>query len=342
MSDMEREVREMLQSKSNRAPTMEEPPRPVLRRARARKATNSIGLAAIVAVLATGAFVGVRSLGTTTTIVPDVPAGGVPWKAIPADPPGTQICTAADLEFSVDAGADSALRFRPKRSDISCSLTSLDVVMMDANGKQLNAFVRKAPTFAGLVVENSRALTLARFAWMNGCAPTTGPIRFLADIGRQGGYELSALATNAGESPCTGSRSNTGLTINAVGSISLFEGAPMSELEAEISGTPKLIRRGEVIRYVVTLTNPTDRPIALDPCPRTGQTFTAGVQTRDVSVNRLNCAAAPEVIPPRHSLPFQMEVKIPADAAGEVILRWAMNDRDTPQVTIALATLNVR
>jgi hypothetical protein len=318
--NIEQEVREMLSSKVRQAPGLEEPPQPVLRRARVRRVRNEIGIAAAMVVIAIGSFSVVRTLGTAE-IQPDAP-GVVPWKSLPANEGANVPCRASDLVFSADAGPGSSLQFRPKSSDVYCNVGDFHLDLLAASGQPLKAFVRKANTFSSPYVQNTRQLTLALFEWQNGCAPTTDPIRFVVTLGGDRG-RMEATATNAGDISCTGSRTNTGLTLNATGSRSLFEGgAPMSELRARLSAVPKQdVRAGTLLRFVVTLTNPTDKPIALDPCPAINIQIEPNILGAS---SALNCQDAPEVITAGKSVSFAMEAQLPGNVYERAHIEWSL------------------
>jgi hypothetical protein len=331
---MEREVREMLQAKSNRAPSMEEPSQPVLRRARTRKATNSIGLAAIVAIFAVGSIAGVRSLTATQKIAPDTPRGPVPWAPIPEPQPGAELpCLARDLTLAADAGTGSSLVFAGKSPDIRCTIVpTFGLRLLDAKGNALDVRVDFASTFSGVIVVGT-ARRAALFDWANGCAPTTGPIRFSVTFPENFGT-LSAVASNGGELTCTGSRSPTTLTFVAGGSTQISDAfASQSLLESSLSGVPRSALAGETLRYFVVLHNPTRKPINLDPCPSFTASVTVGVAgPRTGGRWLLNCGEAPPTIRPGATLRFAMEFVLPTDT-GPAELSWELPELSVPAVT---------
>jgi hypothetical protein len=327
---MEREVREMLKSKSSRAPVMEEPPKPVLRRARARKATNSIGLAVVVAILAVGSLVSVRSLVSTEPIEP-LTRLPVPWVSIPPSPTGGGIepCRASDLVFSVAGGPSAEMAFTPRSDLIRCVIDrKLTIELFNDADKKLSVPVGVADRFEDLVVYNREVLRLALFSWTNGCAPTTGPIRFRVTLPNGGGMlEATATRTDSGELGCTGSRSNTTLTIQSGGSASsgYVRHDALDMLTVRLSQMPRSVRAGTELRYVVLLTNATGAAVPLDPCPDYDQTLTVLNNSTSTSVvNKLNCAAAPNSIPARSRLTLEMRFAVPADSnAAPAELSWA-------------------
>jgi len=89
---------------------------------------------------------------------------------------------------------------------------------------------------------------------------------------------------------------------------------------------PATAVRGQALRYVVTLTNHGDAPVALAPCPSYAQSL--HVEGRSVEGRyRLNCAGAGERIAPHASVSFDMRAAVPADLAGaNVKLSWTLQD----------------
>ena len=78
-------------------------------------------------------------------------------------------------------------------------------------------------------------------------------------------------------------------------------------------------KAGEVLHYVVVLSNPTDEEIALDPCPGYLQIF--GPLTEGHS---LNCDEAPTV-PAHGRVRFAMQLRLPSGIAGRFTLHWDFN-----------------
>jgi hypothetical protein len=93
-------------------------------------------------------------------------------------------------------------------------------------------------------------------------------------------------------------------------------------LHASITA-PARAKFGSTIEYVVTLTNPTDRPVTLDPCP----VYVEGIWT-SVETHPLNCA--PGSIPAGGSVEFGMRIQVPGqgpnfpDPDGVAHLSWAI------------------
>jgi hypothetical protein len=96
--------------------------------------------------------------------------------------------------------------------------------------------------------------------------------------------------------------------------------SPMHVLQASIQA-PELAPAGRPDEYVVTLANPTDTAIALDPCPNYQQ-FVMSVKTSGGNYG-LNCPTSP--IPAHGSVRFAMVMSIPTDAPiGATQLYWSL------------------
>jgi hypothetical protein len=106
------------------------------------------------------------------------------------------------------------------------------------------------------------------------------------------------------------------MAIPGAGAISLLTGAISAPDEAS---------RGGVLRYTVTLTNPTAQPVSLAACPAYTQSLYADGASAD-STLRLNCGGAGGQIPAKGSVSFDMQVAVPAGlAAGSGKLSWKLD-----------------
>jgi hypothetical protein len=98
----------------------------------------------------------------------------------------------------------------------------------------------------------------------------------------------------------------------------------ISQLTGAISA-PDEASRGGLLRYTVTLTNPTGYPVSLAHCPAYTQSVYADGKAADTT-QRLNCAAAGGQIPANGSVSFDMQAQVPADlAAGNGKLSWKLD-----------------
>jgi hypothetical protein len=106
------------------------------------------------------------------------------------------------------------------------------------------------------------------------------------------------------------------MAMQAAGAISQLTGAISAPDEAG---------RGAVLRYTVTLTNPTASPVSLAACPAYTQSLYADGKSAD-STMRLNCGGAGGQIPAHASVSFDMQVPVPASlAAGSGKLSWKLD-----------------
>jgi Protein of unknown function (DUF4232) len=100
-------------------------------------------------------------------------------------------------------------------------------------------------------------------------------------------------------------------------------------LTATMSG-PASVRPGERVVYYVTLANPTDKPVPLEPCPGyTVELFSQGDATHQAlntnTLYRLNCRPVHE-IPARGQLRFEMVVVVPSflTAGRSMSVAWSV------------------
>ncbi len=109
---------------------------------------------------------------------------------------------------------------------------------------------------------------------------------------------------------------------------------PLSDLQASLE-TPPSVSAGSTLIYVADLSNPTDQPISLDPCP--GYIEAASAPTPVKEIYALNCAPVGAIAATR-TIRFEMRMHIPANTpAGPLTIHWALL---APSVT-GSATVNV-
>jgi len=105
--------------------------------------------------------------------------------------------------------------------------------------------------------------------------------------------------------------------------VAMKVGGAVSQLTGSISA-PDEASRGGLLRYTVTLSNPTASPVSLSACPAYTQSVWADGKSSDTTL-RLNCAAAGGQIPANGSVSFDMQVAVPAElAAGNGKLSWKL------------------
>jgi hypothetical protein len=320
--NIEQEVREMLNAKVQKAPGMNEPPQPVLRRARNRRILNGSGIAVAVVLIAAGSVVGGRSLLADRTIAPDAQGSGrvVPWAPHTYNPPGTNACRASDLSFSIKGGQTPSLSFRTVGSDeLNCVIgQGMRLTVIDPGNPGLTVVVRQAEPKADFIVQGSRLETNWHFGWANGCAPSDH-LRFVMTLPDRGGT-LSTDASDLKGTVCIG-ESRAELTLNGYGTQPYGPIGSMRELTYRFALVPRSFGAGETITYRILLTNDTSRLIPLDPCPAFFQTLTIGDREQQ-EWHTLNCGAAPAGIRPGKSLTFEMQIKPEGTTSGAGSLQW--------------------
>jgi hypothetical protein len=95
---------------------------------------------------------------------------------------------------------------------------------------------------------------------------------------------------------------------------------------------PAQVRRGDVLTYTVTVTNPSDQTLRLDPCPP----YTQRLGDR-ASTYLLNCYSSS--IAPHKSRRFEMKFPVPADSVvGPTTLSWMAVLKDGTVAVADLAT----
>ena len=102
-------------------------------------------------------------------------------------------------------------------------------------------------------------------------------------------------------------------------------GSPLGELTGKLDA-PDEANRGGILRYVVTLSNPTATAIALVACPAYAQSLYADGKAVDTTL-RLNCGSAGAQIAAHSSASFDMQAEVPATLAGDTLkLSWKLQD----------------
>jgi hypothetical protein len=102
-------------------------------------------------------------------------------------------------------------------------------------------------------------------------------------------------------------------------------GGPLSQLTGALNA-PETFERGTSMTYTVTLTNPTEAEIRLEPCPSYTQ-FLVGGGKNVSQTYLLNCT--PVQIPAHGSSSFEMRMVVPADFPGDAAkLSWQLEVLD--------------
>jgi hypothetical protein len=115
----------------------------------------------------------------------------------------------------------------------------------------------------------------------------------------------------------------------------LPDNAPIRSVTAEMHADRESVRQGEVIRFVVTLSNPGPESVTFDSCPAYFMTFgessestgPEGSLASEPQFSLLNCDEA-DPIPPGGSQGFAMEFDLPDsfEMSGDGSIYWRLED----------------
>lgn len=308
--------------------------------ARRRRRRRLLAVATLAVALAAAVPLVLR-FGTPSrpTIATSEPAAPVPWLDLPATPPSptsaagrptAAACAAADLSAAVAGGAGAAgghIGYRVTVRNVGqrrCTLTGPAVVSgtdltsgaaVTLTSGELTFFDRSAderpPT---LDPGESAVLTIIGASGCNGGA-NAHEYRFtkVTVAGRADSLRDVTLTVSC--------RPQVGPWARPVPEP---ETSPSTDTEAYRQlrvriDAPATAAPGTPMRYVVTLTNPTDTRVRLDPCPA----YTEGL-SKVVASYQLNCEV--EAIAAHASVRFAMVLPLPNDRAllpsGEANLSW--------------------
>jgi hypothetical protein len=184
MNDMRDDLREALQRQADRVPPHRDVPRSLAGRARRRIAVNALGVGFAVAVVAVGAFAGLRSLGSNPTAA--VP-GGTNSSASQQSGSAVTACTSARLRavgsFEGAAGSREGGVTLTNFSDVTCTLEGTPTItLLNQNLKPIASGVTFSSSPPGWKVDRTGkpigwpAVTLhpgnsalVRIRWSNWC-----------------------------------------------------------------------------------------------------------------------------------------------------------------------------
>ncbi|MEU8423559.1 hypothetical protein AB0C15_22055 [Micromonospora sp. NPDC048835] len=168
------------------------------------------------------------------------------------------------------------------------------------------------------------------------CAPTVGPLALAIELPHGGGTlrapvtadERPTCPQGEGVNPrARGTLSASGFTEPAV--LSRPASSPLDQLTVAVRG-PTTAAAGSRLTYRVTLGNPTDVALALDPCPAyLVELFSLGDATNDAvnsaQLYRLNCRPLTR-IPAGGNAVFEMVAEVPASmrAGRELTVTWKL------------------
>jgi hypothetical protein len=290
------------------------------------------------------------------TLLPD---GSVPWvdepaglrefdiaPPPPADRGDAQPCTADELTAALpgwteqgDGGEEGARRPTPGLygwvevrlvGDDPCTLqgavsTTLRIADQAAD-VQYNNNVNDEALRRVAVVDATSPAEL-RVDWSPPYCGPAGPQQLLIELPDDAGT-LAAEVHKPATPVCSAPHPEGDRGIRTYLSTGAFDRArtptqldsPLRVLQASLEHVPKSVHPGQVVEYVVRLTNPTDEDVPLSPCPGYYTSrFVLGTGDRTGfnigQVYRLNCRPV-TVVPAQGSVGFQMRAEVPGDAPG--------------------------
>lgn len=309
---------------------------PGFRGPRDRRWWPAVAAAAVVLAVGGGAaLLSARESRPVTTPAADV----VPWADLPPSPyvgpsplprptvdSSVRHCTAADLAASNTQEPGAATGTRINEIDLTNTSTSPCALVGKVEAiTGINSGVRKTiRTTDGSYAEHvpvvlrpgaSGGVSVAYYPRCD-VSPFAGDSVFrglrLTLLG--GTLEVAGNSLDLG---CGADRPAVAVSgIGALATEPVYALDPRAELVASLQ-VPASVRAGDVLRYTVVLTNPTEMDVALEPCPNLLQTFGATVKQGW----SLNCGDAHPVLA-GGSEAFAMELRVPADAAGATRLGW--------------------
>jgi Protein of unknown function (DUF4232) len=316
------------------------------RRRRRQAGVVLLGLALVGAVVVARASAPMPSRpvapSTPTSRAPATPGGLVPWIAAPprpptparpaAVPPATPACTADRLHATAGwEGATGSLAGWVRltsRAGARCSLRGYPAIqLLDRQSRALPTRTGRAGPrqVTGVLLRPGTAATVT-FVWRNWCGPNPGLVGLRVTL--PGGGTL-VPAVEAGTPRGLAAR------CDAPGAASLLSRgpfapqrpepppSPLEGLTATITLPPAAVA-GRPLRYTVTLTNPTQRPVLLRDCPNYTEAVLLGIDGKAVERHRLNCAPV-GAIGPGQRVTFAMVLDLPVGLRpGVGVLSWVV------------------
>ncbi len=262
-----------------------------------------------------------------------------------AAPDGLRACTSADLSVDsarTDPAAGGGGWFRTSfilksvaSSDCALPNGSLGVQLFDATGDVLpaDAFAGgPAPTPAVLLIQPGQLIrACALWAVVDGRAAR--PARLVLSLGHAVDDAADGISVSVAEVAVPRRPrppSNRGLWRS--GSYGFIEQVADAGTLATLTATmaaPTTAALGSVVRYAMTLTNPSSTPVPLTPFPDFAQLLHVKVPGRTAaggSRGTLNCSQAPNRIEPGESVTFAYELGTAGRIPGSGVLIWYLLD----------------
>lgn len=273
----------------------------------------------------------------------DVGRDVVPWidrpyaAASPSPlPEGVEACSAADLEIGGfgDAGPAAGTIYAEAEvrnvSSTPCALTPKatvryldDDAVVESSPLETYGEAVFVPIESEVASAGAKRVRL-RIAIPNVCPP---PAATSVTVSLFPGEETLDLPPGSGSaSPAPGDCGEEGHYTLSVEAPDADPESPLDALEAAIR-TEGVVVPGIAFRYFVRLFNPTDRAIALDPCPGYSEGLKAphGGQATYV----LNCSEV-RSIPPEQAVVYEMYLEVPEEFGPETnperraLLTWSI------------------
>jgi hypothetical protein len=333
----------------------------------ARVALVSIGIALAVSGCGTNAGDGLPPrVSAPANLEPD---GSVPWVDEPAGlrefefkpvarPPleGAPPCRADQLDGTLERwtrkGSSDGAGTPPVRdgpaglfglievrnaSSSPCAFAGLAGVRLFIAGRPARVRARSAASDEALrrvVPMRPGDRASLRVDWSPPYCGARGSQRLEVSLPQDGGT-LTVPVVRAATPVC--SRVETHPELASVLSTSLFDvppvtppASPLDPLRASVELPPEAAAPGGPLRFAVRLRNPTDEPIALDPCPgymisRFALSTGPEPGLNDTRLYRLNCRPV-ETVPAGEAIRFRMQTAIPARGPGSdgMQLTWSL------------------
>ncbi len=244
----------------------------------------------------------------------------IPAVSAPANP-GLAACATASLSTKMVrrglvGNGTYAYIYRAKNSGTSACYVS-GTPSVDIAGEP----VTRAPNVLNVSAGTLAPGASATFAIIQTTrVPCTAKLRNGATASKAMTPQLK-FGTQAGPAVSDG----TVLTSNCVTAHVTPIGLPMTQPKPDsLSGlhvalaVPSRIAAGQVLKFAVTITNPTRAAVRLSPCP----SYETGLSVAPARAYKLNCSAAP-AIPAGQSRTYDMRFSIPAAApAGLAKIGW--------------------
>lgn len=239
----------------------------------------------------------------------------------PSPPPApAPACRAANLRVAVgtaEAMPDRGIRFPVEvrnEGDADCSLDNwAEGDLLAEDGTKLDQGSTARP---GIGLPPQPALEPGHVAvtqgfWSGWCGKDPGRwrVRLRFDV------PVDAAGPAVPAPACPAERDHAA---NGFGVYTILNAAGQPVLDPQAAwrvrlDAPSSARMGEVIRYRVTITNPTRGDITFDPCPSYAVSFRHASDGRSElsATHELNCPQAPRRVAPGGSVVFEQQARVP-------------------------------